>query len=323
MSSATTEAKRTVALLVAGSPNAAFYSQLAALNYALTKLAWSRWHPRIHLYLGGDSDGSWEAWRPYLRDIEIAWVSPNRYARQGEWAQSDDVFRIVPVDADVLITMDADVLPVAAFEPVLDRIVERGVVGGTIAHFPPPGSEPRVRESWERMAEGLIDTPLTFPYLHSLDEHRKREPSPFYVNFAAVFFPGPVFQRISARYLELRPVLETRMEDGDFSGQVALSLALLDSGATNWALPMRFNFPNDPIAERMYPRDLEHVAIFHYLRVRYGYDRHKIFANPAEYRRFLDMPLEGVHRAFQQHVRRIFGDAYPFPSAAPAVSETM
>jgi hypothetical protein len=77
-------------------------------------------------------------------------------------------------------------------------------------------------------------------------------------------------------------------------------------------MPMRINFSNAPTAERMYPVELEEVAIFHYHRTRYGYDREKIFASAEEYSRFLDLPLEGVHRAFQESVRNLFGSDYPF-----------
>jgi hypothetical protein len=41
-----------IAILIAGSPNAAFYSQVAAISAALRALPWARWEPAPYLYLG-------------------------------------------------------------------------------------------------------------------------------------------------------------------------------------------------------------------------------------------------------------------------------
>ena len=102
-----------------------------------------------------------------------------------------------------------------------------------------------------------------------------------------------------------------RMFQPDFSGQVALTLAIAAAGARTAALPMRYNFPNDPIAEMMYPEEQNHVAVFHYLRTE-RFDRHKIFTTAEQYSRFLALPLAGAELAFQRSVLRILGSDYPF-----------
>ena len=79
---------------------------------------------------------------------------------------------------------------------------------------------------------------------------------------------------------------------------------------------MRYNFPNDELAERRYPEELENVKIFHYLRTG-EFDRHRIFLDSANYRAFVQSSLSGVNQVFQNHVKRIFGEAYPFEAAAP------
>jgi len=81
-------------------------------------------------------------------------------------------------------------------------------------------------------------------------------------------------------------------------------------------MPLHFNFPNAQVATEMYPIEFREVAIFHYLRAIYGYDRAKIFVSAEDYEQFLAMPLEGVHRSFQDAVRRILGPDYPFARAA-------
>ena len=302
-----------VAILIAASPTRAFFSQLAAFSLAIRHIAWSRWEPRVHVYIGGECDpGAYAEWRPHLREIDLSWVSDARFAREGDWAQSDDVFRFAPRDVDVLLAMDADTLPVASLETVLDRVLETGSVAGTLAHYPFPDRS--ARDSWEQLARGLLDVPLEFSFFHSLmdpgtpDEHRL---APFYLNFGVVFFPSGSFDEVARHYLMMRPTVAERLEAPDFSGQVALTLAVTAARVRTWALPMRYNFPNDPVAERMYPEDLAQVAVFHYLRTG-TFDRHTIFTNREEYHRFLGLQLTGVDLRFQESVREIIGRDYPF-----------
>ena len=324
-----------VAILIAASPTRAFFSQLAAFSLALRKITWSRWEPRVQVYFGGECDSAAYAdWLPHLREIDVSWVSDARFAREGDWAQSDDVFRFAPRDVDVLLAMDADTLPVASLETVLDRVLETGSVAGTLAHYPTtlrhtfdvaasafslqlaasPFPDRSVRDSWERLAQGLLDVPVEFGFCHSLmgpgtaDEHRV---APFYLNFGVVFFPSGSFDDVARQYLRMRPIVAERLDEPVFSGQVALTLAVTAARVRTWALPMRYNFPNDPVAERMYPEDLAQVAVFHYLRTG-QFDRHTIFTSREAYHRFLGLQLTGVDLRFQESVRKTIGSDYPF-----------
>ena len=324
-----------VAILVAASPTPAFFSQIAVLARALQQLRWHRWRYSLHVYVGGvhESDAL-DAWVPHLRDVHVRWSSISSFARDGDWAQSDDVFRNPPADADVFLALDADTLPVDAFESVLDRVLETNTVAGVIAHYPtvlpfsfnqatgavsflPPSPgwpATSVRDAWQRLALGIWNGPLEFLFSHTLmgaDVPITLREAPFYLNFGVVFFPKPVFAKIAPTYVDMRHRLMDRLPLPDFSGQVALTLAIASSGANTWALPMRYNLPNDPVAERMYPQELEHVAIFHYLRTAV-FDRHLIFLNQEHYQQFLSLQARGVNRRFQEAIRRIVGDVYPF-----------
>jgi hypothetical protein len=324
-----------VALLIAASPTAAFYSQIAALNLAVRRLRWSRWEPSIHVYIGGPQDPDCYAeWQRHLADVDVWRVSGTRFAQEGDWAQSDDAFRFAPRDADVLLALDADTFPVESLEDQLDRIVETNAVAGVIAHYPTvlahtwdertltfsvrhgDAGFPDVssRAAWERMSQGLIDPPLNYGYFHTLTDPGRpldERQAPFYLNFGVVFFSRSAFEKVALRYLDLRPRLRDRMPYPDFSGQAALTLAIAAAGVTACALPMRYNFPNDPVAERLYPEELVNVVVFHYLRTTH-FDRHRIFTDAKEYSKFLSLPLTGVDSAFQQSVKWIVGSVYPF-----------
>ena len=289
---------RRVAILIAASPTPSFYSQVAVLNLALRKLTWSRWQPSVHMYLGGRWDlDAYAEWRPHLRDVDINWVSDTRFSRDGDWAQSDDALRCAPRDVDVFLAMDADTFPVAPLEAILDRILETEAIGGVIAHYPtvlgfafdtrtssfsirpgPPFPEASLRAAWNRMGQDIIDVPLDFAFSHTLmrpespAEHRV---TPFYLNFGVVFFPKVAFDEVTLKYLEIRPKLMDRLPSPDFSGQAALTLAIASAGVKTLALPMRYNFPNDPVAADLYPRgagECRNIPLLAHFQVRSSQD---------------------------------------------------
>jgi hypothetical protein len=314
---------RTVAFLIAASPNDAFYSQVAALQAALRRLDWATWRPTVHVFVGGDPAIDRVAgWRPFLHAVEVQWTPSWRYERDGDWAQSDDVFRCAPRDADVLVALDADTYPIRALEPLIDRVHTAGAVAGVVAHYPTilgssaretPGA-PTLRRAWEDLAAGLIQSPLDFAFTHTLvglDRPARERYTPFYLNFGMVAFPRADFDRVAPLYLDLRPRIFARMTGGDFSGQAALTLAITEAGCRQWALPLRYNFPNDTIAESRYPDELASVVLVHYLRTDV-IDRHRIFAGPDDYHAFVSSPLEGANGVLQSAVLATFGRDYPF-----------
>ncbi len=314
---------RKVAFLIAASPTDAFYSQIAALSARMRSLNWTRWEPSVHVFVGGDRRGDClPDWLPYLTNVDICWTSESRFARESDWAQSDDAIRFAPRDADILVALDADTFPITGFESMLDRVYDTAAVAGVIAHYPalrefsPEGGThaESLRDAWTRLGRTVTDAPLDFAYAHTLmgpDQPPEQRLTPFYLNFGVVAFPRAAFDLVAPRYLTFRPQLMARMRDADFSGQVALTLAMADAQVRTWALPMRYNFPNDPVAEAMYPGELEQVAIVHYLRTT-DLNRHRLFTTPEEYATFLGLQLSGANRVFREAVTETFGTRYPF-----------
>ena len=160
-----------------------------------------------------------------------------------------------PAEADVLLAMDADTLPVDVLEPVLEQVRETGAIAGVIAHYPPFPQPPEarrpasIRERWRQLSQGLLDAPLDSRYSHAdrYEIDTEQRAAPFYLNFGVVFFPRDAFRRIAPLYLTLRPQLMARMLFPDFSGQAALTLAIAaEKEPKTWALPMRTNSPTRP-----------------------------------------------------------------------------
>ena len=78
---------------------------------------------------------------------------------------------------------------------------------------------------------------------------------------------------------------------------------------------MRYNFPNDPIADGKYSSEIGQLCLIHYLRTEL-FDRHKIFASADAFEAFMGLQLGGSNRIFQDRVREITGGIYPFASSA-------
>jgi hypothetical protein len=307
-----------VCFLIPASPNGPFFSQIAAFSAALSRLPWANWEPSVSVCLGEDLDASaLERWHPYLGDVALTLVPASITRRNSFWyGQIDSLYRWAPRDADVLVRMDADTLPVGDLEDVLDFVMANNCIAGVMAHFPfPPCPGLTSKQSWQKVAQGLIDRPLDFRLSYSLVNHDapadERE-APFYVNDGVVFFARTEFDRFAERYLAIRPQLISRLTMPYYAGQVALTLAATQIQAITVALPMRYNFPNDLAAEQKYPEELQDVRIFHYLRTD-EYDRQEIFLNAEGYARFVGTPMaSAVDKTFQERVLAMFGDGFPF-----------
>lgn len=310
-----------VAFLIPGSPNGAFFSQIAAFEAGVKSLHWTSWEPQIVVCMGGDVDGeALDAWKQQLRDIPIVLV-PRSSASENPhyYAQIDGLYLWAPEGCDVYVRMDADTLLVGDIEDVLDQVAQTSSIAGVIAHFPfPRKGEMSSREAWLRAAHGLITKSLSFDHAYSLvpaSDAEEDRACPFYLNDGVVFISGNIFDEFARMYLALRPRLMDRLALPYYSGQVALALAVAEMGAKTLALPMRYNFPNDQTAEARYVEELSEVRIFHYLRTE-SFDRQRIFQDPTSYAHFLALKLSGANKSFQQHVLRILGPQLPFNNAS-------
>ena len=309
---------RRVTFLVPASPTPGFLSQIAALQLALRRLPWTGWRADI-VACFGDSPGleatfQLSRWLPHLADVTM--VFPRRRATDGDYdGQIDELYRAAPADADVLVRADADTLPVANLEPLLDFVLERSAICGVAAHSRCPApSGVGNREAWNAVAQGFCDEPLRFEHSYSLvtpDASQEEQACPFYLNDGFVLFAREYFDRFAPLYLETRPQVADRLVSPYYAGQVALTLSAARIPLPAIALPLRFNFPNDPAAAKRYPEELESAVVFHYLRED-EFDRQQIFRWRETYSVFLDRALSPANARFRESVRALFGDEYPF-----------
>ncbi len=305
-----------IEFLIPGSPNDAFFSQVAMFRLALDSLGGVYERARLVLCLGGnDRTPIPVRWKPHLERVELL-HTPNEHARQKKNCGS---FRYEVLDggADLSVLCDADTLLIQAFDPgVLEGFARQPAVRGVIAHYPPPLSDASGHDYsahgqqwfWNFITHHTANKNIDFAHCYTL--MNERVPCPFYVNYGFVIGTPGLLLRLR---VELRPLLPKirALLDNYFADQIGLAVACAAVGAPTEALPMRYNFPNDPLADSMYPEELASASVIHYLRTE-RFDRHRIFASPSAFREFLELPLVGSDRVFQRRVTEITGGHYPF-----------
>jgi hypothetical protein len=136
------------------------------------------------------------------------------------------------------------------------------------------------------------------------------EPCPFYINLGVVIATPAIFARFHAQHREVIPVVREVLENR-FYEQISVPFAAARAGVPQRVLPMRFNFPNDPLAEATYPDEAAAIIQLHYMRTK-EFHRHRIFADRTAFEAFMEMPLAGSNAVLQAKVRALTGGSYPF-----------
>lgn len=310
-----------IEFLIAGSPNDAFYSQVAMFRLALDALGDLYHRARIVLCLVSKEGPSPtpERWQPWLNRVEIQWADQEHAARL---THGQELFALTDASADISIICDADTMFLRPLpEDFLAEMVASPAICAVIAHyptpthnfddFPGPASTP---EMWQRMGEALgCPIPLTVPYLLARDG--ALGPS-FYVNHAFVAAPPDLIRQLGVLQTAVRPALESVLTN-QYDDQIAVALAVETGKLPHRRLPLRYNFPNDQDADELYPEEMQQVIMMHYLR-RNAFERHAIFASAAAFDEFLALPLTGSNAVFQEAVRTLTQGKYPFSTAYSA-----
>lgn len=307
--------------LLCGSANDAFYSQFALFRASLDRLGGFYRQARVVAALGGDEILPVPAcWSPHLERVEVVWADTSEHVCKGTYAQSDLRFELFRPDADLVFLCDADTVLLRALpHRFLTRATSAPALLGVIAHVPFPidesarrplisGMEPA--RAWQALAQVVLGRRIRLRFEHTLPLTGSPVPCPFYVNYG---FVAGTPAMLSALHRELRG-LQPRVAQilgNDFYGQVSIALAVEKLNLPHRALPMRYNFPNDRRAERLFPREAQRIIVLHYLRRR-SFDRHLFLADETGYRAFLSESLAGTDVVLRDHVTELFGVNYPF-----------
>lgn len=299
--------------VIPASPNDAFFSQIAMFRLGLDALGGEYRNARVAAVFGESRIAPIpDKWRAHFERIDVEWADPSLFERFRFRAQSDRRFEIIRPDADVVVSCDADTLLVRPFEPATVDAAINGAIGGVIAHyhFPWANSSGDPPSDWQAISQSLIGQKIRTPHHYTLTEFAERDRCPFYINLGFLVGSPKTISQLHNGCEEIKDSVVSVLGNR-FYEQVATALTVAKHDIPANALPLRYNFPNDRIADGKYPDELNQVRLFHYLRTE-KFDRHKIFADESAFEAFMKLDLVGSDRVFQAHVRDITRGEYPF-----------
>ena len=252
------------------SPTPDFFRRIHFMAASLRRLSASIGEFLLVVCVGGDNEPfDLNAALPWARHYRIVWrwADRTRFQRDSFWETSREIFR-QPVQAPIVICADADVLFVDDFSELVRDLDLAPAVAGVIAHAPPFRDE-RFAEMWNDLCAGYEVAPPAFDYEHTGWGFMMSRPvlryTPVYFNFGMVAAPAALMEIISAEIEAADNYVNSSLETF-FRFQIALTLTILKHHLPVRALPLSYNFPNDPAFDARYPEELENVRIIHYLR---------------------------------------------------------
>ena len=306
-----------IEFLMCGSPNDAFYSQAAMYRYVLDSFGGIYKQARVVLCLGDFEESPLPArWEPWFTNIDVRWTPLESFLCYHNG--SDYILKnLVDPAAEISFLCDADTLLLHPLpDSFLREMQERPAICGAIAHYRPSPDDQAGHDYsaldndqfWEAMGMHVSGRAIPLPNTYTLMPGDLS--CPFYINYGFVAGTPTLLRRLHTELAYVQPKLREIL-DNDFYAQIALALAVDRASLPTRVLPMRFNFPNDPIADAKYPDELANVHVIHYLRTNV-FDRHRIFTTREEFESFLALPLQGSNAVFQRRIREFTAGQYPF-----------
>jgi hypothetical protein len=299
--------------IIPASPNDAFFSQLAMFRLGLDALGGPYRDARLVAVFGADERSALPLiWRPRFERIEVEWAEPEAFKRDSYRAQGDRRFEVMRPDADVVVLCDADTLLIRPFSEDVLEVVRNDAIGGVIAHYHFPWAETSGDSAvdWNALSRRVLGAPIATPFQYTLLNPTLPGACPFYINLGFLVGSPESLLSLHESCQEIRSQVRGILQNV-FDAQVTLALASAAKGLKTAALPMQYNFPNDPIADTAYPADMDEIRLIHYLRTEH-FDRHYIFSDRRSFDHFLSLKLSGSNLLFQQHVLHLTGGNYPF-----------
>ena len=265
---------------------------------------------RVSVWAGADEEPYDLADRTGLDHVRWHWVDRERFRRESIFATVTER-QLEPSDADVVVFCDADTLLVRNVDDVLEAVASNGCVAGVIAHVPPPLAEGDVERRWEHIFASAGRRLPSDRYQHTgwgamYDAPPANRFGPAYYNFGAVFVPGPHVARLGEEFERQIAIAGRTPIVPFFKAQLALTFAIYELDLPRVALALRYNFPNDEWAERLFPADLDDVRVVHYLREHVIGTRRSTWGDDDNFSQFLlRQDLAGSNEAVRSTCLRL------------------
>lgn len=291
------------------SPTPAFFNQVRLMAASFRRFGGPLRNSRIVVTVGAEERSDLTDQLSWSRDhgVEWRWLDPGLFARHNYWATAVERFR-QPFESQYVLFLDADVLAIAPPEFATSPVTETGGIAGLITHVAP--FEPSVQnfQGWSGLtrAAGLGNPPLVAR--HSgwglMDWDLERQYTPPYFNLGVLFCSSDTARALGSRIYEEMTIVDGVLTTV-YRCQIALTLAILRLGIPWYELPLRLNFPNDPLFVRGYPAEARRVQLLHYLRED-EMNRTTDFENDDALRAAVARPVENpLTRLLQERIRML------------------
>jgi hypothetical protein len=303
--------KPTLEVHVPGSPTPVFLNMVRCLALSLRHFGGAyRDAPVIFTVGDRQEDHTLADRHSWLRDtgIEVRWVPPATFRERVFFATGNQRFQYRH-KADVVLMLDADTLIAGPLDELIDDVARHGHLAGVIAHARPFRADPSM--SWEGVFHycGLERPRLDHEYTGwgYMDTDPRHRHCPPYFNAGVLCGPGPLFNEIGAVIDRLARQAAECTGELYFQNQMALALAIAKLGVPTRALPMRYNFPNDPLLEALHADEIPHARILHMLRNNQSVNKNDVFAASDRLASFIDRTdLRVINRRAQDVIRAIW-----------------
>ncbi len=292
--------------MICGTPNDAFYSQIAFFRLCLDYLGGDYKNARLVACFGDhESTEISKRWQPYFNHIDVEWSHPIGAHNPYYTHQHYHRFKAFRKDADLVLICDADTALLRPFPDLIEMCQKKPAICGVIAHLPVPE-----RHDWQTISQSIIKQPITIDHHYTLKPKTPEPNTPFYINYG--FLAGTPDLLTEMYHTDITLIDQLNDYVGPFwASQVSVALTVELLNLPKHALPMRYNFPNDRVAETLHADELDKIILIHYLRERL-YNRHEIFSSEEGFNAFLNLDLPSSDRVFQDHVKKVTGSQYPF-----------
>ncbi|MDW3177651.1 MAG: hypothetical protein R8J94_09710 [Acidimicrobiia bacterium] len=258
------------------SPSPNYLNRSVLLAHSAKRAGGELASARIQAFVSPDRPAPPRQWVDHAVASGLEWngVPADRFAEHSYGATGIERF-MSPVDADVLVLADADLIFTGSLDDAIERSRSEGVLLGVTAYrspfvqksFGPRVSEDR-RTCWKLLFDAVgVETP-EFTSTHPSAYEQEWEPDvaqcPPYFNYGMLVMPPAVGARLGSTLYEEHRRITTHFR-GAHSGQLALATALARKAIGSGELPIRFNFPNQEPYVDAYPGDYGDVRVLHYM----------------------------------------------------------
>ncbi|MGY5810799.1 hypothetical protein ACXHXG_24205 [Rhizobium sp. LEGMi198b] len=299
-------------------PRPSFFSNVRLATLSLAKLGNGYAAAPIRVSVGdGANRDSVIAANTWSQAYPVEWRIISRAVGDAQFSSGLDRYAN-PASSDVIILIDADACLMRPIDELLEKLkgATRPTVAAMQAHFPPFLDWSTSEAQWRALLveSGFSDARLERRYSISPPEESGRCPP--YFNYGFVAFNAAAFESIRPLMADHTQKLIAQLAGTQpvfFTAQLALTLAIIETGVDVMELRPEYNCPN---SDEMLAHGLGEAAdirVLHYLRNNV-FDRHTFLCERNAFEAFRKADFASpVVQAFQSHVLDLPGVFFDEP----------